>query len=329
MEPLGKHMKRHYQDKYERGFETLDKYEPLSVLANGQFGKLVLVREMWRPHAIQLKALKVTDKRSIIDKRLAESVFQEQQYLRGLDHPFLLATAGGTFQTQRYLITVTEGLGNKSVGTLADLVRDNKTVSGMEAKFFLAQLTTALEYLHTSNVVVRNLGASSVLLDSEGNARVADFTMALPASIAAGYNSDIEYQTTLNMAPEVAAGKACTFAADWYSMGTIAHLLLTGRMPDHKERPIMLPNDVDRKTRMFVARLLRVLPQKRFNDAERVRATSFFKGTNWLHVISKQIQSPVKVIPQNAYDQECLDFVYEEESTKVSFEEQQYFHNFS
>uniref|UniRef100_A0A3B3DUQ8 Eukaryotic translation initiation factor 2 alpha kinase 4 n=1 Tax=Oryzias melastigma TaxID=30732 RepID=A0A3B3DUQ8_ORYME len=60
---------------------------------------------------------------------------------------------------------------NQSLGTNAPLPLDKLC-------HYAAQLLSALDYLHTNSVVHKHLGASSVLLDSEGSVRLTDYSLS-------------------------------------------------------------------------------------------------------------------------------------------------------
>ena len=79
------------------------------------------------------------------------------------------------------------------------------------AKFYAAETTLALDYLHSQGIIYRNLDPSNILLTKSGHIKLADFRLAEKCS-------DITWTVCGNpeyMAPEVVACKGYNKASDW------------------------------------------------------------------------------------------------------------------
>lgn len=92
------------------------------------------------------------------------------------------------------------------------------------------QLALALAHAHRHGVVHRDLKAGNVLLDAQGEARLADFGLARSAD-ALHTGTGIVPGTPFYMAPELLAGNVPGAASDLYSLGVLLFELLTGRRP--------------------------------------------------------------------------------------------------
>ena len=47
-----------------------------------------------------------------------------------------------------------------------------------EAKFYIAELILAIEYLHQHDIIYRDLKPENILIDSDGHVKLADFGLA-------------------------------------------------------------------------------------------------------------------------------------------------------
>ena len=63
-------------------------------------------------------------------------------------------------------------------GELFTHLRKEQKFPELRAKFYAAQLTLALGYLHSNGIIYRDLKPENILLDSEGNLKITDFGLS-------------------------------------------------------------------------------------------------------------------------------------------------------
>ena len=124
---------------------------------------------------------------------------------------------------------------------------------------------SALSYAHRRGVVHRDVTPQNVLLDDDGHPYLADFGVAALVGETAGPSSS----SPAYLAPEQHAGRGAVPESDVYSLGMLAHSLLTGVTPDvgaPVAPPSHLSPDVPESVDHVLARATAVDVAERFID---------------------------------------------------------------
>ncbi|CAF4039292.1 unnamed protein product [Rotaria magnacalcarata] len=95
---------------------------------------------------------------------------REIAVMKSLIHPYIIRLYE-VMESKNLIYLVTEYAAN---GELLDLLIREKRLSEPKAKEKFRQLVLAVEYIHSKNIVHRDLKAENLLLDSQGNIKVAD-----------------------------------------------------------------------------------------------------------------------------------------------------------
>lgn len=112
-------------------------------------------------------------------------------------------------------------------GNLAEYMRQNQRLLESEAIYYFLQTAFALEYLHTNQIIHRDLKLENLLLDSNGNVKLTDFgwSVLIAADTRQTYCGTIDY-----MAPEMVAGQQYDFKVDIWSLGVLLYELTQGNL---------------------------------------------------------------------------------------------------
>ncbi|KAA6377056.1 MAG: putative serine/threonine-protein kinase Nek6 [Streblomastix strix] len=105
------------------------------------------------------------------------------------------------------------------------LPESEKLMRGWE---YTAQITCALDHLHSHNVMHRDLKPANILVNQDGSIRLGDF--GLSREMNEDYYLAIA-GTKVYMAPEVHLLKRMNFYSDIFSLGMIIFQLITGHHP--------------------------------------------------------------------------------------------------
>ena len=103
----------------------------------------------------------------------------------------------------------------------------NGRLSEEQAKFIWGVLVIALAHIHDCKVIHRDLKPDNIMIDEKGYPKIVDFGVA-------DFEKDIihgsHFGTLSYMAPEMVLGEPYSYSADYYSLGVLLLLILTGDM---------------------------------------------------------------------------------------------------
>ncbi|TFK38297.1 hypothetical protein BDQ12DRAFT_684301 [Crucibulum laeve] len=117
-------------------------------------------------------------------------------------------------------------------GSLMDMLRRRRRFTEPEARFFMVQLIGACHYMHTHQVIHRDLKLGNLFLDANMNVKVGDFGLAALIENP-GERKKTICGTPNYIAPEVLFDTANghSFEVDTWSIGVILYTLVVGRPP--------------------------------------------------------------------------------------------------
>jgi protein kinase A len=81
----------------------------------------------------------------------------------------------GTFQDSHNLYMVMDYIPG---GELFSVLRRSQRFPDHVAKFYAAEVTLAIEYLHRKDMIYRDLKPENLLLDAQGHIKITDFGFA-------------------------------------------------------------------------------------------------------------------------------------------------------
>ena len=117
-------------------------------------------------------------------------------------------------------------------GSLMDLLKKRRLLTEPEVRFFTTQICGALDYMHSRNVIHRDLKLGNIFFDKDFNLKIGDF------GLAAIVSDENERKYTIcgtpnYIAPEVIMGKHLghSFEVDIWSLGVMVFAMIIGKPP--------------------------------------------------------------------------------------------------
>jgi beta-lactam-binding protein with PASTA domain len=178
-------------------------------------------------------ALKLLGGRFIDDPEFRERFRREAQAAAGLTHPNIVSIFDRSeWDGQPYIaMELVDGR------TLKELVTERGPLEPGMAVNLTEQVLRALGYAHRRGIVHRDVKPQNVIIDGDGQAKVADFGIA-----RSGHSEMTEtgaiVGTVAYLSPEQAQGLPVDRRSDLYSAGVVLYELLTGHVPFEGEAPV-------------------------------------------------------------------------------------------
>ncbi|KAJ3036785.1 camp-dependent protein kinase catalytic subunit [Rhizophlyctis rosea] len=198
---------------------------PATCIGRGAFSRVYVVRHR-SDQASTKAALKVMSKEQVLEWNQERHITEERKILSRLRHPFIVEIFGAV-QDRRFLGIVVEYVGG---GDLFRLVKKHKHFEEKVARFYAAEIVSALGYLHEDmGVVYRDLKPENVLLTPQGHIKLTDFGFAkltTPTPTCTSFCGTPEY-----ISPEMILRQPYGKDADYWSLGIMIFEMLAGYVP--------------------------------------------------------------------------------------------------
>ncbi|NXS49570.1 AKT1 kinase, partial [Balaeniceps rex] len=211
-----------------------------------------------------------------------------------------------SFQTHDRLCFVMEYANG---GELFFHLSRERVFSEDRARFYGAEIVSALDYLHSEkNVVYRDLKLENLMLDKDGHIKITDFGLC-KEGIKDGATMKTFCGTPEYLAPEVLEDNDYGRAVDWWGLGVVMYEMMCGRLPfynqDHEKlfelilmEEIRFPRTLSPEAKSLLSGLLKKDPKQRLgggpDDAKEIMQHKFFAGIVWQDVYEKKLVPPFK-----------------------------------
>ncbi|XP_046406846.1 atypical protein kinase C isoform X2 [Ischnura elegans] len=303
---------------------SLNDFDLIRVIGRGSYAKVLMVELKKTRRIYAMKVIKkalVTDDEDIDWVQTEKHVFETAS-----NHPFLVGLHS-CFQTPSRLFFVIEFVRG---GDLMFHMQRQRRLPEEHARFYAAEISLALNFLHEKGIIYRDLKLDNVLLDHEGHIKLTDYGMC-KEGIRPGDTTSTFCGTPNYIAPEILRGEDYGFSVDWWALGVLLYEMLAGRSPfdiaGASENPdqntedylfqvildktIRIPRSLSVKAASVLKGFLNKSPVDRLGCHPEsgfldIANHSFFKSIDWEMLERKQVAPPHR--PRLESDRDLANF---------------------
>jgi len=161
---------------------------------------------------------------------MIQELYREIELLKDLDHDNIVQYLG--FEANPNSVHIF--LEYVSGGSIASNLMKSGPFDELYAANLIRQILRVLAYLHSCNILHRDIKAANILINHEGVCKISDFGISKKNDYtrAYRYNSRMSFKGSVFwMAPEVIIDHGYSAKVDIWSLGCLLIEMLTGQRP--------------------------------------------------------------------------------------------------
>ncbi|XP_028555672.1 mitogen-activated protein kinase kinase 6 isoform X2 [Dendrobium catenatum] len=212
---------------------TMEDFETVKVIGKGSGGVVQLVRHKFIGTLFALKGIQMN-----IQETVRKQIVQEIKINQASQCPHVVVCYH-SFYHNGIISLVLEYMDR---GSLADIIRQVKTILEPYLAVLCQQVLKGLVYLHNErHIIHRDIKPSNLLVNHNGEVKITDFGVS--AVLASSMGQRDTFVGTYNyMAPERISGGSYDFKSDIWSLGLVILECATGSFPykqtENEEGPL-------------------------------------------------------------------------------------------
>jgi serine/threonine protein kinase len=193
------------------------------VLGRGSFSTVVMAKQ---EHTGRIVAIKVLSRHLLVEQDLVNNFMREITIFSKLSHPNILRFYE-ILSDNDMIYVVMEYCAHK---TLQDLIGEYGGLGESAAKTYVAQLASAIHYMHDNGVAHRDIKLENILLDDKDCLKLSDFGFSRES--LSGDLCTTTVGSPIYACPEIISLQQYDpKQADMWSLGVVIYILVMGEVP--------------------------------------------------------------------------------------------------
>ena len=285
-EKIRKYGKEHNYNEYPK--TDLSFYQIGRSIGHGAFGKVNIALHVLSGHIVCIKSF--NKKKNIFSWKKIKNEIKIMNKLRKSNNIVKLFEL---FETKNHYCLVME---NVVGGNLLNAINKLNKIPEELAKIIFKQLIITLQYIHSNNIVHRDIKPDNILLDLDNTIKLCDFGVS--KIIPHGQLINDSCGTPAFIAPEILLESPYDpYATDIWSSGVVLYAMVTGIFPFRGINETQLhenilsgiypkPKDISKELFDLLSQILNVNPNKRIS-LEKIMEHPWLKNDKNLSLINK------------------------------------------
>ncbi|MBB5035519.1 serine/threonine-protein kinase [Prosthecobacter vanneervenii] len=240
----------------------LPQYEFEKLAAFGGMGAVYRARQVSLERPV---AIKILPPEFGMQEDFAERFKAEARAMAKLNHTHIVAVYDFGITRAGHLYLVMEWVEGPTLHTMIH----KGSVPVRTAASLAMQLCEALAYAHNHKILHRDIKPGNIMVNEEGQVKVADFGLARPIT---GEAEENPYGTPDYAAPEILNKGSVDQRADIFAAGIVLYEMLTGRVPQQPRRSVQEYAPLSKRWDELIDKATHADQSLRFQDANELRA---------------------------------------------------------
>ena len=204
-----------------KGYLLGDRYRIVDTLGEGGMANVYLADDIILKRQVAVKIIRLDLQK---DSQVTARFEREALATSELSHPNIVSVfdVGSDHGLPYMVMEYVKG------PDLKEYIQDNTPIPLPKVIKIMDQILSAMSLAHKHGVIHRDLKPQNILMDENGNIKIADFGIAVALNQTTITQTNSVLGSVHYMSPEQTRGGMVTKQSDIYSLGIILYELLTG-----------------------------------------------------------------------------------------------------
>ena len=259
---------------FERECNKYDFIRDKKPLGKGAFG------EVWKvthENSKKIYCIKMMSKREIYEQQLINQINKEISIMYNINHPYSIKLYNH-FEDNDKLYLIMEPASNGNLYSFIENNKNQKIKSNETIKKIIIQTIEIIKYLHSKDIIYRDIKPENILLDKDNNIKLCDYGWA--SYLTKDQFCKVYCGTPEYVSPEMVKKYPYNEKVDIWGIGVLIFELLFGYPPfssnfnedrynNIKEGKINWPKEInDKDAKDLIGKILKINPNERLSLEE-------------------------------------------------------------